>query len=83
MTLATWAMPPRPVPAGEPVARELLLKGDFCNGVHLMQKLRSNAAVDQHNQAVISFGWRTTMGRHTAGQSRPSRSRNSALDAGP
>ena len=32
-------------PSGEPVARELLLKGDFCNGVHLMQKLQSNVAL--------------------------------------
>ena len=40
-------------PSGEPVARELLLKGDFCNGVHLMQKTSEQHAVDQHNQAVI------------------------------
>ena len=40
-------------PSGEPVARELLLKGDFCNGVHLMQNASEQQAVDQHNQAVI------------------------------
>ena len=40
-------------PCGEPVARELLLKGDFCNGVHLMQNEPEQQAVDQHNQAVI------------------------------
>ena len=40
-------------PSGEPVARELLLKGDFCNGVHLMQNAAEQHAVDQHNQAVI------------------------------
>ena len=40
-------------PSGEPIARELLLKGDFCNGVHLMQKTSEQRGVDQHNQAVI------------------------------
>ena len=39
--------------SGEPVARELLLKGDFNNGVHLMQGASEQHAVDQHNQAVI------------------------------
>ena len=40
-------------PSGEPVARELLLKGDFSNGVHLMQDESERQAVDKHNQAVI------------------------------
>ena len=40
-------------PSGEPVSRELLLKGDFCNGVHLMQDALEQDAVDKHNQAVI------------------------------
>ena len=40
-------------PSGEPIARELLLKGDFCNGVHLMQNASEQHAVDQHNQTVI------------------------------
>ena len=40
-------------PSGEPVARELLLKGDFSNGVHLMQDASKQHAVDKHNQAVI------------------------------
>ena len=42
-------------PSGEPIARELLLKGDFCNGVHLMQKTAEQQAVDRHNQAVIRY----------------------------
>ena len=33
-------------PSGEPVARELLLKGDFSNGVHLMQGASEQHAVD-------------------------------------
>ncbi|MCB4406932.1 glycosyltransferase family 4 protein [Synechococcus sp. MU1642] len=40
-------------PSGEPVARELLLKGDFSDGVHLMQNASEQNAVDIHNQAVI------------------------------
>ena len=40
-------------PSGEPVARELLLKGDFSNGVHLMQDASEQHAVDKHNHAVI------------------------------
>ena len=40
-------------PSGEPVARELLLKGDFCNGVHLMQSASEQNEVDKHNRAVI------------------------------
>ena len=40
-------------PSGEPVARELLLKGDFCDGVHLMQGALQQNAVDTHNQTVI------------------------------
>ena len=40
-------------PSGEPVARELLLKGDYCNGVHLMQNAIEQNAVDKHNQIII------------------------------
>ena len=41
-------------PSGEPVARELLLKGDFSNGVHLMQRcVKEQNEVDKHNRAVI------------------------------
>ena len=40
-------------PSGETVARELLLKGDFCNGVHLMQLASEQNNVDRHNRAVI------------------------------
>ena len=40
-------------PSGEPVARELQLKGDFCNGVHHMQTPSEQNAVDRHNQVVI------------------------------
>ena len=40
-------------PSGEPVARELLLKGDFHNGVHLMRDALQQKIVDQHNKTVI------------------------------
>ena len=40
-------------PSGEPVARKLLLKGDFSNGVQLMQSASEQHAVDQHNKSVI------------------------------
>ena len=42
-------------PSGEPVARELLLKGDFCNGVHLMQSRSEQRSVDRHNRSKIQF----------------------------
>ena len=50
MTPVIWAAPPETGPSGEPVARELLLKGDFCNGVHHMQDALEQNAVDKHNQ---------------------------------
>ena len=40
-------------PSGEPVKRELLLKGDFCNGVHLIQNAEEEQSIDQKNQEVI------------------------------
>ena len=40
-------------PSGEPVARQLLLKGDFCGGVHLIQDAVEQHAVDRHNMSVI------------------------------
>ena len=40
-------------PSGEPISRELLLKGDFCNGVHLIQNASEQQSVDRHNQTVI------------------------------
>ena len=41
-------------PNGEPVSRELLLKGDFCNGVHLIQNKEEQNAIEKHNQAVLN-----------------------------
>ena len=40
-------------PNGEPVARELQLKGDFCNGVHQIQTALEEYAVDRHNRVII------------------------------
>ena len=40
-------------PSAEPIARQLLLKGDFCNGVHLMQSEVEKNAVDKNNLEVI------------------------------
>ena len=49
-------------PSGEPVARELLLKGDFVMGCTLCRVRCNKNAVDTHNQTVISTGWRSKAG---------------------
>lgn len=41
-------------PSGEPVARELLLKGDFCNGVRFIQDKLEKSAIDNHNKTIIN-----------------------------
>ena len=41
-------------PSGEPVARELLLKGDFCNGVHLIQSRSQQQRIEKHNRDIIN-----------------------------
>ena len=41
-------------PSGEPVARELLLKGDFCNGVHLIQSRSQQQRIENHNRDIVN-----------------------------
>ena len=84
MTRVIWGAPPRTGPSGEPVARELLLKGDFCNGVHLMQDSSEQQAVDKHNQSCDpALVKERPLGRNSAGKYRSPRSRAPALAAKP
>ncbi|TCD58119.1 glycosyltransferase family 4 protein [Synechococcus sp. BS55D] len=40
-------------PSGEPVARQLLLRGDFCNGVHLIRDAAQLQCIEKANREVI------------------------------
>ena len=42
-------------PSGEPVIRDLQLKGDFHNGVHLIQDPSQQQRINQHNQNTIQI----------------------------